>query len=278
MQIITDSASDLPIELAEKLDITVVPMQIEIDGIGYQDGIDLFHRDFYEKMNRSKNLPKTSQPSTGSFIEAYKKALEKDNDVLSIHMSSKISGTFNGASMAAKQLGQNIRLFDSLSGTMGTGLMVLNAAQMRNNGLSTSEIISNLETLQSNVKVIGYLDSLKNAVKGGRVKPSKRFVTELMNVKPITSIENGNVEVIHAVRGKEKAHKYIAKIIGDSAKELEKKQIAIVHCDAEDNAKRLDQIIKDQIGDMDTIITTMGPVNSTHVGTGGISVCVALTN
>ena len=273
IQIITDSASDLPNEHIKKHDIKVIPMQIEIDGINYLDGRDITHEAFYEKMRNSNSLPKTSQPSTGSFLKAYRESLDHNSEVLSIHMSSKLSGTFKGALSAAKELDQRIHVFDSLSGTMGTGLMVLHAAKLKNKGYSVSDIIRELESYRDHVHVIGYLDNLENAVRGGRVKPAKRFFVEWMKIKPITNMVNGNVEVVKALRGKKKTHHYIADEISSYLQNAENHQVYIVHCNAEENAVMLKALISEKIKRSKVHLTTMGPVNSTHVGFGGISAC-----
>ncbi|SDY85255.1 DegV family protein [Tindallia californiensis] len=275
MKIITDSSSDLPKDLKDKNEIIVIPMSIEVDGAEYIDGVDLSHNDFYKKMEKSKSLPKTSQPSTGTFLNVYQQFIEADEEIISIHMSSEISGTYEGAMIAAKEIGRNIHVFDSRLGTMGTGLVTVKAAQLARKGFSCKKIISILEAYRSNVNVVGYLDSLKNAVKGGRVNPSKRIITELMNIKPITKIINGQVKVVYYARGKQKTYQYLLDMINDSICSYESVKLVIVHCDAEKEAMRLQSMITEQTGIKDITVTTMGPVNSTHVGIGGISICYA---
>lgn len=273
MIIITDSASDIPDEWIKKYRIKVIPMQVEIDGTNYLDGIELSHQEFYEKMKVSHNLPKTSQPSTGSFISIYRESLQEDDEVLSIHMSSKLSGTFNGALNAAKQTSKKIHVFDSLSGTMGTGMMVLCAAKLKKKGYSMAKIIKELESYRKHIHVIGYLDSLENAVKGGRVKPAKGFFLELMKIKPITNIQNGNVEVINAIRGTKKTYAYILDKLKKEMHNQKVIQVFIVHCNAEKSGEILRRSIEAQWKESEVHIMTMGPVNSTHVGFGGISIC-----
>lgn len=275
MKIITDSSSDLPKDLKDTNDIVVIPLRIEIDGNEYIDGIDLSHNDFYKKMEKSKYLPKTSQPSTGNFLNVYQKFIDADEEIISIHMSSKISGTYEGAIIAAKEISSNIHVFDSKLGTMGTGLVAVKAAELAQKGFSCKKIISILEEYCIKVNVVGYLDSLKNAVKGGRVNSSKRIITELMNIKPITKMVNGQVEILHYARGKQKTHQYILDIINDSICLYDSIKLVIVHCDAHRDAIHLKNMIIEQTGIEDIMITSMGPINSTHVGIGGISICYA---
>ena len=273
MQIVTDSANDLPKELIEKHNILVVPLNIEIDGKNYVDGIDISHEEFYEKMKKSKDLPKTSQPSPQSFIDVFKEAKSRSSQVLALHLSSRLSGTYNGAMLAKDIVGEDIEIFDTLSGSMGTGLQILKAIKLFKEGLDIKEIIEQLKVYREQMKVIVYLEDLENAVKGGRVTRTKEVIANLLNLKPIVHVDDGYVKVLKTIRGKKRAIKNLLTIMEESKIDFSDKIIGITHCNTLDEAIKLkDQIIK-KFNPLEVIVTTMGPVISTHAGIGGLLVC-----
>ncbi len=167
MQIITDSSCDLPKEILEENDVIVIPLNIEIDGKNYVDGVDLTHEEFFDKMSKSEGLPKTSQPSPQSYIDAFKKAAQKTGETLCIHLSSKLSGTMNGALMVREMVESKIEVFDSLSGSLGLGMQVLKACEMKKEGATIEHIVDKLKEIREDMKVVVYLESLENAVRGG---------------------------------------------------------------------------------------------------------------
>ena len=273
MQIVTDSANDLPKELIEKHNILVVPLNIEIDGKNYVDGIDISHEEFYEKMKKSKDLPKTSQPSPQSFIDVFKEAKSRSSQVLALHLSSRLSGTYNGAMLAKDIVGEDIEIFDTLSGSMGTGLQILKAIKLFKEGLDIKEIIEQLKVYREQMKVIVYLEDLENAVKGGRVTRTKEVIANLLNLKPIVHVDDGYVKVLKTIRGKKRALNNLLTIMEESKIDFSKRIVGITHCDTLDEAIKLkDQIIK-KFNPLEVIVTTMGPVISTHAGIGGLLVC-----
>ncbi|SET80640.1 EDD domain protein, DegV family [Natronincola peptidivorans] len=273
MQIITDSSCDIPKELLEAYNIVVVPLNIEIDGKNYVDGIELSHHAFYEKMQKSSGIPKTAQPSTQSFLDAFKEGLQKYGEVLSIHLSSKLSGTQDGAMVAKNMIGGNIEIFDSLNGSLGLGMQVLKAAQLAKEGCKVDKIIEKLEEYREEIKVVVYLESLENAVKGGRVTKTKEVVANLFNLKPIVHVEEGYVRVLKTVRGKKKAMKSLITMMEEKNISFEDRIIGITHCDCLEDAMKLKEEIIKKFNPAEVMVTTMGPVIGTHAGIGGLLVC-----
>jgi len=273
MQIVTDSSCDLPRELIEKLGVLVVPLQIEIDGKQYIDGVDLSHQEFFEKMAASPTLPKTSQPSPQSYMDAFREGIRKHGEVLSIHLSSKLSGTMEGALMVKEEIGEKIEVFDTLTGSIGVGMQVLKAYDLMKEGLETTSIVEKLKEYRDQMRVVVYLETLENAVKGGRVSKPKEFVANLLNLKPVVHVEDGYVRILKTIRGKKKAIRLLLE-------EMEKKQndyhdqiVAITHCDCLDEALALKEEIINKFNPKEVMLTTMGPVIGTHAGTGGLLVC-----
>ncbi len=273
MQIITDSSCDLPKEILEKNDVLVVPLNIEIDGKNYIDGIDLTHEEFYKKMESSHNIPKTSQPSPERFINTFKKAAQKTSEILSIHLSSKLSGTMNGAIMAKDIIEKKVEVFDSLSGSAGVGIQVLKACEMRNEGASLESIVQKLKDYREEMKVIVYLESLENAVKGGRVTRTKKMVANLLNLKAVVHVEEGYVKVLKTLRGKKRSINFMIDQIESKNIDLKDRIVGITHCDCVEDALALKKEIIKRFNPSQVLLTTMGPVIGTHSGKGGLLVC-----
>lgn len=270
MQIITDSSCDLPKELIDKHDIIVVPLNIEINEKSYVDGEELSHHDFYNKMAESPTLPKTSQPSPHSFIEAFKEAAKRQKDIICVHLSSKLSGTFETAILAKELLGEEVHIFDSLSGSMGVGLQVLKACKLVEEGLDVNGVLEKLKEYRDQLKVYVYLETIENAVKGGRVSKTKEIIANLLNVKVIVHVEDGYVKILKSLRGKRKAINFMLEKVAEQQETIKDKVIAITHCDCLDDAIALKEEIIKRFNPQNVIITTMGPVIGTHAGQGGL--------
>jgi len=273
MKIVTDSSCDLPRKYIDELDISVIPLKIEIDGHDFTDGVDLTHESFYAKMKASPTLPKTSQPSPQAFYDSFKEGLEHYGEVLSLHLSSKLSATYDAASVAKEKIGGDIEVFDTLSGSIGVGLQVLKAAELAKEGLSKTQIVESLKEYRDQMHVVVYLETLENAVKGGRVSKPKEFVANLFNLKPVVHVEDGLVKIMKTLRGKKKG-------IRSLIEEMEKKNInytdrivAITHCDCLEDALQLKEEIVEKFQPKEIILTTMGPVIGSHAGAGGLLVC-----
>lgn len=273
MQIITDSSCDIPKALIDAYDIIVVPLNIEIDGKNYVDGVDLSHETFYKKMANAKEIPKTSQPSPQSFIEAFKEGIQKYGDILCIHLSSKLSGTQDCARMAKDIVGGNIEIFDSLNGSLGLGLQVLKAAELAREGLKIDKIIEKLKEYRDELKVVVYLETLENAVKGGRVTKTKEVIANLLNLKPIVHVEEGYVRVLKTVRGKKKAINTLLTMMEEKNISYKDRIVGITHCDCLEAAMQLKEEIIKKFNPKEVMLTTMGPVIGTHSGIGGLLVC-----
>ncbi|SDY48895.1 DegV family protein [Tindallia californiensis] len=273
MRIITDSSCDLPSELIEKFNVLVVPLRIEIDGIDYVDGVNLSHEEFFEKMSTSASLPKTSQPSPQSFIDRFTEGLKESEDLLSIHLSSCLSGTYEGARQAKEGIKGNIEVFDTLSGSLGVGLQVLKACQLAKEGLEKSEVLEKIKEYREQLRVVVYLETLENAVKGGRVSRPKEFISNLLNLKPVVHVEDGYVRVLKTLRGKKKAIRVLLEEMEKKKADYSDQIVGITHCDCLEEAQKLKDEIIERFNPSEVILTTMGPVIGTHAGIGGLLVC-----
>ena len=185
IKVVTDSTIDLTLEEAEKYGIEMIPLCINIDNETYLDRVELTPTDFIEKMKNSKELPKSSQPAIGSFVEVYERLVSEGYDVISIHMTGGMSGTVRAAESAAQMVEGNITVVDSMYITKALSFQVFEAVKMIEEGHTVEEIITRLEEVRQNTNLFVVVDTLENLVKGGRIGRGKGLIGSLLNIKPI---------------------------------------------------------------------------------------------
>ena len=202
IQVITDSGADIPKQLASHLGIVVVPLRVAFGNESYEDGIDLSEDEFYTRLTQEEILPTTSQPSVGRFSEVYRKAIDLKNLILSIHLSSKLSGTLNSATQAVTEsvLGENVKLIDSQQVSMGLGLSVILAAEAVRDGASLDEAAVVARSALDRTSVFVLFDTLKYLEKGGRIGRANALVGSLLQIKPILTLEKGEIATKTKVR------------------------------------------------------------------------------
>ncbi|MBI5946152.1 MAG: DegV family protein [Chloroflexi bacterium] len=208
MRIVTDGAVDVPAGWGQEFDINVIPINVHFGEKTYIQYVDLDFDGFYKLVDDKSNpFPKTSQPSPHQFVEFYKKNFQPGDTILSIHITSKLSGTYASAVAAAEELKgtYNVVTFDSLGGSMGTAFMCRAAREMERAGKSVQEIISHLETLRSKVFIILTLDTLEYARRSGRVGALSASLASVLNLKPIALLKDGLVETVDKVRTRKAA-------------------------------------------------------------------------
>lgn len=210
IKIITDSTSDLPEEIVKEYDIEVLPLLINFGETTYKDRIDINLQELLLKMGQSDEFPGTAQVNPQRFLECYRSYREKGYKIVSIHISSKMSGTYQSACIAKEMLGtDDIVVIDSLNVTSGLGLLVLKAARLKEAGLGIREIESEIKTLIPHVKSVLAFEALDNLVKGGRLSKTAGVIGNILGIRPILGVENGEMVVIDKVRGNKKSIKYI---------------------------------------------------------------------
>jgi DegV family protein with EDD domain len=212
LRIATDGAVDVPPAWEKEYDIKIIPINIHFGEKTFIQSVDMDFDSFYREVGTNKNHPKTSQPSPHQFVEFYKKNYSKDDTILSIHITSKLSGTYASCVAAAEELkGEyNITPFDSLGGTMGTAFMCRTARKMASAGRSVDEIVKHLETLRDKTHIILTLDTLEYARRSGRVGTLSAALASVLNVKPIARLQDGLVQMVDKVRTRKAA---LAKVI-----------------------------------------------------------------
>lgn len=210
IQIITDSTCDLSPELAETWGVRVIPLSVSFGDQTYTDGVTIDKPTFYSKLSEAEKLPTTSQPNPADMLEQMTPLLEQGDEIIGIFLSSKLSGTFQSATIAADMAeSDRIYLVDSLNATFGMGLLVQIAVRLRDEGKTAAEIVATLEELKKRIRVIAFVDTLKYLQMGGRISAATAVVGNLLGINPLISIIDGAVESIGKARGRKAAYRHL---------------------------------------------------------------------
>jgi DegV family protein with EDD domain len=267
VKVVTDSTSDLPRELAEFHDIEVIPLRLTFGSDIYRDGIDLGRDRFYRMLAESAELPTTSQPSPGEFSEVYERIFNRGDreSVVSIHLSAKLSGTFNSAQIGGRGFGDKVRYFDSGSASMGLGMQAIVAAEMARDGHSAEEIIRNLERLKKGQRLFFTLGGVEYLIKGGRVGGAKGFLGKLLGLKPLLSLVDGEIIPIGKARSEDKL---LEKIISILDGDVSGGRWAVGHAAVPSILNKIIPVLKDRFKAEKIISGEIGPTVGTHAGPG----------
>lgn len=269
--VVTDSAADIPLELAEKLGIRVVPLHVVCEGTDYRDGVDITTADLLRKMEGSDTLPVTSQPTPADFLEVYRELFEQGyTQILSIHLARALSATIESARAIAGQVPEGLRLevIDSCTATVAEGKMAMEAAVIANRGGTIEEAIERAEAIRSSYRIYFAPDTLENLVKGGRATKAQGFATTLLNIKLVISLlRDGSIEVEKKAKGAKGAISFMAKQVAADAAENGELIYYVLHTNARDRAFKIADQFK-EAGAPVRFVTeaTIGPVIATHVG------------
>lgn len=268
VRIVTDSTADLPPWLAQELAISIVPLSVIFGDEVYREGVDITHDAFYEKLVQGRVLPTTSAPSVGDFLAVYERLLEEKAEIVSIHLSSKLSATYNNACQAAQMLagrGARIEVIDSRLITMGMSFVVLEAARAARSGASVGEIRELVERMVPRVHIVFVVDTLEYLRRGGRIGRARAFLGTLLRVKPILSLRDGEVHPEERVRTKAHALERLAQI---AASYPNVQQAAVGYSTNPQDAEELKRRLAVHAPHLEVFLTRVGPVIGVHTGPG----------
>jgi DegV family protein with EDD domain len=268
VRIVTDSTADLTPEQQRAAGITVVPLNVHFGDQVFRDHVDLSAEEFFSRLKASPQLPRTSQPSVGAFEEAYRKLRDGGDEIVSVHLSSKVSGTYNSALMAAQSVGDGqIEVVDSLSTSMALGFMALEGAKLAKAGRDRKAIMERLQALVPKARVICVVDTLTYLERGGRIGKARALLGSLLNVKPILQLKDGEVVPVGRARGRPQA---LSKLVELLERDGKVSQLAIMHGAAQADAEKLRDRVASQHPGLDILLTETGAVLGTHTGPGVI--------
>ena len=273
--IITDSSSDLPVAVAEELGVKVIPLEVNMEGdIRLNDQIDI--KEFYAYL-RAKHGAKTSAINIDRFTEAFEPFLVDGKDVLYISFSSGLSATYMAAKNAAEDLSEKytdakVVVVDSLCASLGQGLMVKLAADKKNSGANIEEVAAYVEEIRPNLAHWFTVEDLFFLKRGGRVSAATAVVGTMLQIKPILHVDDeGKLISMDKARGRQGSLKALFDKMKESAIEPAKQTVYISHGDCYDDAKKLADMITDELGVTDILISEIGPVIGAHAGPGTVA-------
>ncbi len=267
VRIVTDSTCDLPAELVEALDITVVPVYIGFRGRTYRDGIDIGPDELYQKIQESDVPLITSQPPPADFATAYQRLMKEADEILSIHVTSKLSGVYNSAVQAREMVSGKgrIEVVDSASVSMGLGLITLAAARLAKSGASLSNVMAEVKQAMPQVHLWGVFDTLKYVLRGGRLGRAKVLLGSVINVRPVLTMREGLIQPAGFVRTRLKG---IDRLIENFKNYPEIDEVGIVHSTTPEEARSLKAKLSSVLDAGRIHISRLGPALGVHGGPG----------
>ncbi len=265
VRIVTDSTSDLPREVVNELAIEVIPLNVHFEMDTFRDGLDMQPEQFYHRLLTSPTLPKTSAPSPGLFQDCYKRLAGENEDIVSIHISSKLSGTYEAALTGKQDIMKtcNIEVIDSESASMGLGLIVITAAKLAREGASFNEVINTVRDSIKKVNIAAALDTLEFLQKGGRIGKAEAWLGSILSVKPIISMAEGEVIPFERVRTRAKAMERMYQFL---EQHLPARELAIVYSTDVSEANKVIKHVKVISPQQSVFLSQFGPVLGTYVG------------
>ena len=274
VRIVTDRASDLPDNIAAKYGIEIAEMDVAFGEDVYYGGKGITIEDFYARMKKEKELPKTSCPSPDKFLEIYKK---EDSDVLVLTLTSKLSATYNCAVLAddmykEEEHTNRVKVIDTMSGSIGQGILAVYAAQLAEQGKNLDEISEEIEKLIDNTKFIGVLQTLENAIKGGRISKLAGSIINTFNFKALVQIDDGLVKPFDKARGENGSMKKLVDLFLEGASDTENKTLFIGHSNCLQKAEKVRDMILERKSYREVVFCGIGTVMGTYTSDG----CVLL--
>ena len=273
LRIVTDSGCDLLPPHREGL--SVLPMTVLFGERQYQDGVDLDHRQFYELLIESDELPTTSQLTPAQFEDAFQAAVDAGETVIAITISSKLSGTYQSACIAAGEFPGKVYVVDSLNATIGQAILVRRAFQLMEEGLDAPAIVQALEEERSQIRLVALLDTLEYLKRGGRLSASAALVGGLLGIKPVVTVEDGEVKVLGKARGSKNGNNLLLQEIAKAGGIDFDRPYCLGYTGLSDELlqKYIDDSKELWAGKADSLpISTIGGTIGTHVGPGAIAV------
>ncbi|TWK03041.1 DegV domain-containing protein [Bacillus licheniformis] len=271
--VVTDSTAYIPKDLRDRYNIHMIPLNVIFGETSYREEIDMSWKDYYKEVKAHENLPTTSQPAYGELISLYEKLGETYDAVISIHLSSGISGTFNSAVSASGMLeGIKVYPFDSEISCMAQGFYAIEAAEMAEKGAAPEEIIRHLDHMKTSMRAYFMVDDLSHLQRGGRLSGAQAFVGSLLKVKPILHFEIKLIVPYEKIRTRKKAMNRLFELFGEDAEKGKPLRAVVIHANREEEADQIIEELSKQYAHVEFYKSYFGPVIGTHLGEGAMGI------
>lgn len=271
VKVVTDSTADLPPEVAEQLGVTVVPLTVFFGDEAFKDGVEITNDEFFTRLTQGPVLPRTTQPAVGEFLEVYQPLIDAGHEIVSIHISAKLSGTMNSAQSAREQMpGARIELVDTQLASLGEALAVEAAAKAAKAGASVEEVASAAREAAEKTELYFVLDTLEYLQKGARIGRAQALIGGLLSIKPVLKVIDGEVAPFEKIRSKAKAHQRLREIASEGAPWEE---IAFCHMTSDEEVQGLTEFLT-PLSKEPVLSARVGTVIGTYTGPGVVGVAL----
>lgn len=271
--VVVDSTAYIPQDWVKKYHLTVIPLVVIWGKEELRDDVDITAHEFFIRLQTADTMPSTSQPTPDAFQKVYQELFSQGYDILSVHISSKLSGTINSAEQAKKMLPDaNIEIVDSLSTIMGCGWPAVIAARAAQAGKDLEECKKIAENTREHIYTVFAVDTLEFLHRGGRIGGAQHLVGTALNLKPILELQNGSIESLEKVRTRKKSLNRLAELVVEKIGSQQPVYMGIAHANAEPEAKQLLEAIKEKITIKESAVTYVSPAIGTHTGPGTVAV------
>jgi DegV family protein with EDD domain len=269
--VVLDSTADFPDAQARFANWRVVPLYVRFGDESYRDYVELGPQEFYRRLRAASTLPTTSQPTPGDFLAVYRE-LERYERVFSIHIASKLSGTFGSAGTAAAELpGETIRLIDSGTASAAVAMLGLAVQRQLERGTTDEEIDELVERFRRTAGLLFTVDTLEYLARGGRIGKAQAMAGQLLQVKPILTIRDGEVLPVRRARGRQKALEELTRELVAATGDEAGLRVGLGHADAPERVEELSRLVRAaRPGAVIEVETTLGAVIGTHAGPGAV--------
>lgn len=272
IRIVTDSSTNVPDEYLHRLRIVEIAAVVNFGDQTFLNKIEISTEEFYRRLASASRLPTTAQPSPRQFAEAYARlAGEGAEEVIAVTVSSRLSGTFNSAAVAAEHAPIKVHLWDSLSVSLGAGWQAIAAAEMAEAGLSSHAIFGRLAAIRARMETAITPATLRHLIAGGRAPKLQGSIGEMLDVKPILAIIDGRLEPVGRVRGRRQALQVMLDRVA-SAFDGRPTRVAVAHANVPDEAEEYARLARTRLCVAEMIVTDLGPVLATLAGPGLIAI------
>ncbi|WP_054636895.1 DegV family protein [Thalassobacillus sp. C254] len=271
--VVTDSTAYLSQETLDKYGITVVPLSVVFGEEAYEEEIDITTDEFYKKMSESQELPTTSQPVMGTFLETFEKLGENHDAIISIHLSSGISGTYSTAVTVGETVEEvDVHCFDSEVSCAPQGYYVIEAAKMAQDGHSVDDIMTRLSEMRESMRAYFVVDNLNHLHRGGRLNGAQAIVGSLLKIKPVLHFEDKLIVPFEKVRTAKKAVNRVYELLDEDAAKGEPIRATVIHAQRPEKAEEIRNHLDQKYDNLEIDISYFGPVIGTHLGEGSIGI------
>ncbi len=274
--LVTDSTADLTPDLIEKFNINVIPLNIIFGEESLKDD-QITPAEFYARLEKEEQLPRTSQPSPEEFMNLYQELLEEYQEIISIHISSALSGTVNSARLAREKLDGSIHIVDTRNISLGASFMILEAAEYIQEDFKTTEILQHLQKTRQKIETVFTLNTMEYLYKGGRIGKVSSLLGAALNIKPVIRVNEEGIYVpCGKARNQKKALEKIVSFFQENAGNQPIKRLAVAQGQAREAGDFLAQTLSETLKKPVDILTSVGPIIGVHTGPGTVGAAIQL--